>query len=79
MPQGLDTLTGGTTMNRHERRAESKRRVETVRAVQAAQRKRHAGVLIAGRWHPIAPAAVIAPQTTTVQTTDGTMVVEVPT
>jgi hypothetical protein len=27
--------------------------VETVRAVQAAARKRHAGVLIAGRWHPL--------------------------
>lgn len=40
-------------MNRHERRAESRRRVETVRAVQAAARKRHAGVLIAGRWHPL--------------------------
>lgn len=46
-------------MNRHARRAESKRRVETVRAVQAAQRKRHAGVLIAGRWHPLPPAASV--------------------
>ena len=66
-------------MNRHERRAESKRRVETVRAVQAAQRKRHAGVLIAGRWHPLAPEAALARHTTTVQTTDGPMLVEAPT
>lgn len=75
----VDTLTGGETMNRHARRAEIKRRVETARAVQSAQRKRHAGVFIAGRWHPLAPAASIAPQTTTVQATDGPMLVEAPT
>ena len=65
-------------MNRHERRSESRRRVETVRAVQAAQRKRHAGVIIAGRWHPLAPGDAVVAETTTVQTTDGPVDVEVP-